>query len=670
MRSGVNISECKRPTRSDALLVVSLLAILAALLSNVTNDTPATAAPQFDRNTLIIADSETGSVVLDNAYTTQSFKIINTNDTPACDATGALPHKYAKIEQVDVKIHASFLTQVPPGCYYFSDLKVSIQDQQGEELAAAFITYTAPTPVEGVWYTAEFPKKPLLLPDTTYYLVLQHLVNSTSSSQAIHAGIHSAHALGTPVSVPTLGAMNNSGSANPTQSPACPQSPPPGAPIVSWLIDNRNPYADGTLNVTAADGLSKITYLFVHKVNVIALIYDPPIGQVAYTDELSSIKPVPTANYSGALLHTIVRPPGNDPRTFVDDIASSLSNASAGTVEYQVEIYPTGDTSDWSPHLSGPLAYSDGFGQVINIPSFIKWTANTWPCYPHIPNPDSVQATPRARRVCYPQNIPAANYPAIFAQTIRDGKSLTTLANEHQVDDVWLFTDETARTFEAVMAVGNSQLRLGNASPVEIPNLQVNVPVMGFNWQLGLVFALHSHGHRAETIMASLYNGNLKPTCLVNKTENNHFNHFTRIYDCYEEPGTPIPPGRFGSIGTIHKVFNVPVPAKPADRANPTQVSLHRNDLGREQITYWPTPAQSDADDWLYNFPNFTGQNRPISCNEYGCNGRGYYEWWFGHLPRYRGLNNGMPNNVWPYISSPGCFANIPNPRDSLTPVP
>ncbi|MCA9966504.1 MAG: hypothetical protein KC423_19780, partial [Anaerolineales bacterium] len=63
-----------------------------------------------------------------------------------------------------------------------------------------------------------------------------------------------------------------------------------------------------------------------------------------------------------------------------------------------------------------------------------------------------------------------------------------------------------------------------------------------------------------------------------------------------------------------------------------------------------PTPVPSSCDDWL-NFPHLTGQQRLVTCRDWG-NGdiRQHHLWWLRRLPHVGGQSNGIAHNWWRYV--------------------
>ena len=62
---------------------------------------------------------------------------------------------------------------------------------------------------------------------------------------------------------------------------------------------------------------------------------------------------------------------------------------------------------------------------------------------------------------------------------------------------------------------------------------------------------------------------------------------------------------------------------------------------------------------------------KEVTCETWGCNELGYYEWWFGHLPGFKGIGtDGKLNDWWVYLVDPSSvltdFTLTPTP----TPIP
>ena len=68
----------------------------------------------------------------------------------------------------------------------------------------------------------------------------------------------------------------------------------------------------------------------------------------------------------------------------------------------------------------------------------------------------------------------------------------------------------------------------------------------------------------------------------------------------------------------------------------------------------------STCDDWL-NYPDLTGQRRPVNCEEWGGGDiRAHHRWWLRHLPRAPGRTEGKLNNWWAYVVDPNLDRRFP----------
>ena len=148
--------------------------------------------------------------------------------------------------------------------------------------------------------------------------------------------------------------------------------------------------------------------------------------------------------------------------------------------------------------------------------------------------------------------------------------------------------------------------------------------VMGLNPERGVAEAMHSFGHRAESILWRVYG-----SWSGNASVNHLWDRFTRV--------GPRHPGATAACGNVHFPPNA-----------------------NADYDYSATlKVSSEADNWL-NFPNLSGAAKPISAISWG--GPDYHlnflRWWFARLPRSFGryadaanaINHGKLNNWWSYI--------------------
>ncbi len=274
----------------------------------------------------------------------------------------------------------------------------------------------------------------------------------------------------------------------------------------------------------------QLHYGVVTRLRVLTLYYDPVIDTVAYEDMWG---PLPTVSYSNRRLHSILR--WSDPGQSVARSVAALQRAAGGVVDIQVdENY----LDLWPMHIQGELVWAPRqsdetvtpgpsptpYPTVLYDPEFRQWTDDTFPAYPHIPSP---------RRAWWP-DVPEFDYDYLLTELQIPGveESVAELLNQGRYDEVWIVADPTSNLGEnnqVVPAGWPNPLDLNGDSPTASAVSQVS-PVEGYNLERTSNEILHVLGHRAERVFASIADGNRMATCLVNRTENNHYNHFTRIY--------------------------------------------------------------------------------------------------------------------------------------------
>jgi hypothetical protein len=193
-----------------------------------------------------------------------------------------------------------------------------------------------------------------------------------------------------------------------------------------------------------------------------------------------------------------------------------------------------------------------------------------------------------------------------------DELDVTRKINNGAIDEVWLFAFPYAGYYESIMA-GPGAFWC-NAPPLNGIKADRRFVVMGFNYERGVGEMLEDLGHRAESILAKVFE--------KTRGEANLWERFTR-YDKTH-------PGR-AECGNVHFAPN-------SDRDY---------DWGNRR------EVVSRCDDW-YNFPNFKGGTRRVNCGEWG-NGdiRLHHLWWFKHFPHTLGTTDGVSNNWWTYIIDP-----------------
>jgi hypothetical protein len=199
-----------------------------------------------------------------------------------------------------------------------------------------------------------------------------------------------------------------------------------------------------------------------------------------------------------------------------------------------------------------------------------------------------------------------------------------------EVDEVWVMGFPHAGLYESVMA--GSGAFWCNAPPLaQTSACRRRFMVMGFSYERDLGEMLHSYNHRAEAILAKIfdslnflawsYKRNRDPATIRPNQVLNLFERFI-LFD-------QIAPGKAG-VGSVHYPPN----------------GIRDYDLGNPRL------VASNSYDWL-RFPDFQGDVRMISASEWGGGTeRAFQRWWMQHIPRTAGRKDGIHNNWWQYIAN------------------
>lgn len=213
-----------------------------------------------------------------------------------------------------------------------------------------------------------------------------------------------------------------------------------------------------------------------------------------------------------------------------------------------------------------------------------------------------------------PYTPPEVDYHAILKRF-----NVLPRVAKNEIDEVWVFNFPHAGFYESIM--GGPGAFWCNAPPLKDTDAaKRRFVVMGFSYERGVGEMLENMGHRAESIMEKTFEGL--------SGDANLWRRFTR----YEQ----VTPGK-AALGNVHFAPNS---ARDYDWNNPSVVL-------------------SECDDWLYNFPNFKGDLREVSAEEWG-NGdiRKHHVWWLSHFPKAKGRANGISHNWWQYIANPNNVQN------------
>jgi hypothetical protein len=190
--------------------------------------------------------------------------------------------------------------------------------------------------------------------------------------------------------------------------------------------------------------------------------------------------------------------------------------------------------------------------------------------------------------------------------------SLCEKRNAGLIDEVWVYTDPFGGMYE-------SRLTGPDAFPLNSPPLlgttcNGQLPIMGLNYEASTPNGVHSFGHRMEGAMAHA-TGHWSSTA----TNPNAWELFTTLDK--DKPGQ-------GEIGDTHFPVN----------------GLVDYDYSNTDV------VNSNEATWQY-YPFLMDLTNSVSCNNWSCTDDGYYQFMFGHVPRFTGLTDGLLNNWWYYFA-------------------
>ena len=183
-----------------------------------------------------------------------------------------------------------------------------------------------------------------------------------------------------------------------------------------------------------------------------------------------------------------------------------------------------------------------------------------------------------------------------------------------EIDEVWVYCGPYGGFWESTMA-GDGGYWCNSGPVQDVPSSRLFV-IMGLNFERGVGEAIHSFGHRAESIMWHQY-GDWLPS------RANAWSAFTLLDK--DAPG-------LGAVGNVHFPVNG---ESDYDYANSRVVV-------------------SDADDW-YNYPTFQGLTRSFNYHEWSPDDadpqRQYLNWWYDHMPQMSGRGpDYYLMNWWRYL--------------------
>ena len=179
------------------------------------------------------------------------------------------------------------------------------------------------------------------------------------------------------------------------------------------------------------------------------------------------------------------------------------------------------------------------------------------------------------------------------------------------VDELWLLAFPYAGYYESAM--GGKGAFWCNAPPLAgTEHIGRRFVVMGFNYERDVDCMLENLGHRAESIMESVFRSSSRAA--------NLWEQFTRF--------DKTTPGK-SACGNVHFAPN----------------SDHDYEWGNRRL------VASACDNWM-SYPTLSGAPRQVNCSEWG-NGdmRAHHMWWMKHFPHTDGVSpTSHSNNWWEYI--------------------
>lgn len=198
--------------------------------------------------------------------------------------------------------------------------------------------------------------------------------------------------------------------------------------------------------------------------------------------------------------------------------------------------------------------------------------------------------------------------------------------NKGEIDEVWVFTGPYLGMYESQML--GPKAFWWNSPPIKDgTSLTKLLSVMGLNYERGVDQAFHSFGHRTESAVSQAYYEATGLNWNTKRANPTPWDLFTRIEK-------DVPGG--AHVGNIHFPPN-----------------------GTSDYNYGNTTlVTSYAENWI-RYPLLLTQSRKVNVQTWfyqpgeplaeGNDHLGYLRWWYGHLPRFEGVTDGVLNNWWHY---------------------
>ncbi|MEW6701092.1 MAG: T9SS type A sorting domain-containing protein [Bacteroidota bacterium] len=198
--------------------------------------------------------------------------------------------------------------------------------------------------------------------------------------------------------------------------------------------------------------------------------------------------------------------------------------------------------------------------------------------------------------------------------------------NKGEIDEVWVYTGPYLGMYESQLL--GPKAFWWNSPPIKDGTaLTKLLSVMGLNYERGVDLAFHSFGHRMESAMTQAYYETTGLNWNPKRVNPTPWDLFTRIEK-------DVPGG--AHVGNIHFPPNG---TSHYDYGNIMLVTSYAENWFRYPFLLSQT-SLVNVQTWIYK------PGEPLAeTNEQ----LGYLRWWYGHLPRYEGVTDGVLNNWWHY---------------------
>lgn len=330
----------------------------------------------------------------------------------------------------------------------------------------------------------------------------------------------------------------------------------------------------------------------------------------------------PIVNEQGQRMHEVYRigrgVKWNDPEVQLHEYIESMEEAANGRVKYEIVDEFHTDDPEILAKYNNKIFYStsskDHFGkkkgEYIDL-EFIKGYCD--------------KATPDG--VC--------EYD--YVQLVKDFK-LDEMRRNNEVQDVWVYTHPGCGMNESRL-IGKDAFWC-NSGGINRPDLCDDfICVMFHNYERTTDLAMHSFGHRFESMMRAVYDGVGKEFYMFyeKKYKESQLNNWERYFGYIMNYGN----GKF------------------ADQKGYAHIGLCHfppNGIADYDYHLLDSYAYTYADEW-YDYPRLRLNKRTakrVNAKEWSHKGGyqwGYMIYFFGHMPHFKGLNpvDGHLNNWWLY---------------------